>query len=88
MRRADPAEPHVSLDTVVLLGSTARCHPGRQWWSAAGAITASTAWSAALGHGARLLRPVVARPRAWQVPDTGIVAVMLALTTSLAPGAA
>ncbi len=75
--------PHVYLDTVVLLGSIAQSHPGRQWWFAAGAALASAAWFAALGYGATLLRPLFARPRAWRVLDVVIASVMFALAASL-----
>ncbi|WP_052023079.1 LysE family transporter [Actinotalea ferrariae] len=75
--------PHVYLDTVVLLGSIAQSHPGRQWWFAAGAALGSIAWFTALGYGARLLRPLFSRPRAWQVLDVAIAVVMLALAASL-----
>ena len=70
--------PHVYLDTVVLLGAVAtqRGEDGR-WWFALGAASASLCWFAALGFGARLLRPVFARPLAWQVLD-GIIAVTMA----------
>ena len=75
--------PHVYLDTVVLLGSIAQSHPGRQWSFAAGAAAGSAAWFTALGHGAALLRPLFARPRAWRVLDAVIAAVMWALAASL-----
>lgn len=75
--------PHVYLDTVVLLGSIAQSHPGRQWWFAVGAVLGSVVWFTALGYGAALLRPLFARPRAWQVLDAGIAVVMLALAVSL-----
>ena len=75
--------PHVYLDTVVLLGSIAQSHPGRQWWFAAGAAVGSIAWFTALGYGAALLRPVFARPAAWRVLDAVIAVVMLALAASL-----
>jgi L-lysine exporter family protein LysE/ArgO len=70
--------PHVYLDTVVLLGAVAtqRGEAGR-WWFGVGAATASLCWFAALGFGARLLRPVFARPLAWRVLD-GIIAVTMA----------
>lgn len=70
--------PHVYLDAVVLLGAVAtqRGEPGR-WWFGLGAASASLCWFAALGFGARLLRPVFARPLAWQVLD-GIIAVTMA----------
>ncbi|WP_255491794.1 MULTISPECIES: LysE/ArgO family amino acid transporter [unclassified Actinotalea] len=75
--------PHVYLDTVVLLGVVAQGHPGRQWWFAAGAALGSVLWFTALGYGAALLRPVFARPRAWRVLDGVIALVMLALAVSL-----
>ena len=75
--------PHVYLDTVVLLGSIAQGHPGDQWWFAAGAAAGSTLWFTALGYGAALLRPLFARPGAWRVLDAVIAVVMLVLAFSL-----
>ncbi|MEQ4547742.1 LysE/ArgO family amino acid transporter, partial [Nocardioides kribbensis] len=47
--------PHVYLDTVLLLGSIASAHgPEGRWWFAAGACAASVLWFAGLGYGARL----------------------------------
>lgn len=79
--------PHVYLDTVVLLGSIAQTHTGHRWWFAAGAVTGSAAWFTALGFGAALLRPVFAHARAWRVLDAAIAVVMLALAASLVLGA-
>jgi L-lysine exporter family protein LysE/ArgO len=76
--------PHVYLDTVVLLGSLSATHAGYRWWFAAGSAAGSIAWFAALGFGARLLRPVFARPVAWRVLDILIAVVMTALGISLA----
>ena len=72
--------PHVYLDTVVLLGALAsqRAEAGR-WWFAMGAASASLCWFAALGFGARLLRPVFALPLAWRVLDAVIAATMASL---------
>jgi len=80
--------PHVYLDTVLLLGSIAgtRGDPGR-WWFALGACVASIAWFAGLGYGARLAAPRLASPRAWQVLDVLIGLVMLAIALRLALGA-
>ena len=75
--------PHVYLDTVVLLGAIANTHHGERWPFAAGAAIASTAWFAGLGYGARLLRPVFARPAAWRILDAAIAVVMLTLGTLL-----
>ncbi len=80
--------PHMYLDTVVLLGALGGQQPtGLQWWFAAGAATASMLWFVALGCGARLLAPWFARPQAWRALDALVAAVMgaLALTLALAP---
>ncbi|HEY4604096.1 MAG TPA: LysE/ArgO family amino acid transporter [Blastococcus sp.] len=76
--------PHVYLDTVLLLGSMAATYGRHRWQFAAGAGLGSAAWFTALGYGARLLRPVFARPAAWQILDGLIAAVMTALALSLA----
>jgi L-lysine exporter family protein LysE/ArgO len=75
--------PHVYLDTVVLLGSVAGSHGDGRWWFGAGAVLGSVLWFTALGAGARPLRPLFARRRAWQVLDGGIAVVMTALAVSL-----
>ncbi|MCI5077373.1 LysE/ArgO family amino acid transporter [Oricola sp.] len=76
--------PHVYLDTVVLLGGVSAGHEGlARLGFAAGAVVASFAWFFALGYGARLLQPVFARPAAWRVLDIAIAAVMFALALSL-----
>jgi L-lysine exporter family protein LysE/ArgO len=77
--------PHVYLDTVVLLGAVAH-HDPHQWAFGAGAATASLLWFAALGLGARRLAPLLARPAAWRVLDGAIAAVMVTLGVSLAVG--
>lgn len=77
--------PHVYLDTVVLLGSVANAHgPSGRWWFAAGAGLASMLWFTSVGYGARLLAPLLATPRAWQVLDLLIAATMLLLAVKLA----
>lgn len=79
--------PHVYLDTVVLLGSVANTHgsDGR-WVFAIGACVASIVWFTALGAGARLLSRWLATPRAWRILDGIIAVVMLTLALSLALG--
>ncbi|WP_155371057.1 LysE/ArgO family amino acid transporter [Catellatospora vulcania] len=69
--------PHVYLDTVLLLGGLAVRDPSR-WLFAAGAALASVVWFTALGAGARRLAPVLARPVTWRVLD-GVIAVTMAL---------
>ncbi|MGY4643399.1 LysE/ArgO family amino acid transporter [Cellulomonas sp. URHB0016] len=74
--------PHVYLDTVVLLGSLAGQHEA-PWGFAAGAAAASALWFTALALGATRLGPLFARPRAWQVLDLGVAAVMVTLAVLL-----
>ncbi|UZX04957.1 amino acid transporter [Arthrobacter sp. CDRTa11] len=79
--------PHVYLDTVLLLGSVANQQAqDLRWWFGAGAIAASIAWFSALGFGARGLRPFFARPSSWRVLDGLIAVVMLSLGVRLAVG--
>ncbi len=76
--------PHVYLDTVLLVGSIGAQQPAPfQAWFAAGASTASLLWFSALGFGARWLAPWFARPRAWQVLDALIGLTMWVLSALL-----
>ncbi|MGB9374783.1 MAG: LysE/ArgO family amino acid transporter [Jiangellales bacterium] len=75
--------PHVYLDTVILLGSVAATHGDLRWHFGAGAAVGSILWFSALAAGARLLQPVFARPRAWQLLDAGIAAMMVVLAVGL-----
>ena len=75
--------PHVYLDTVVLLGSISTQYPGREIIFGAGAVTASFLFFFSLGYGARLLRPLFARPGAWRVLDLVIGLVMLGIAVKL-----
>ncbi|CAN5336143.1 LysE/ArgO family amino acid transporter [soil metagenome] len=68
--------PHVYLDTVLLLGSVASTHGPDRWWFAGGAMLGSLLWFTSLGFGARLLAPVFAKPLAWRILD-GIIAVVM-----------
>jgi L-lysine exporter family protein LysE/ArgO len=77
--------PHVYLDTVLLLGAVAHQHQ-HQWGFGAGAALASAAWFSALGRGAHRLAPLLARPAAWRVLDGLIAAVMVAISVSLIRG--
>lgn len=79
--------PHVYLDTVVLVGGIAANHPpDARPVFAAGAMLASFAWFFSLGYGARWLAPLFARPAAWRVLDAGIAVVMVSLAVSLLLG--
>jgi len=74
--------PHVYLDTVLLLGSLAQQHPHR-WLFGIGAALASAVWFAGLGLGAHRLAPVLSRPAAWRVLDGLIAAVMVGVAGTL-----
>jgi L-lysine exporter family protein LysE/ArgO len=77
--------PHVYLDTVLLLGSIANQHGAvDRWWFAAGAAVGSVLWFAGLGYGAGAGQRLLATPRAWQVLDVIIGSTMLAIALSLA----
>jgi L-lysine exporter family protein LysE/ArgO len=76
--------PHVYLDTVVLLGSIGGQLPGNgRWYFALGAICASAAWFGSLGAAARLLAPLFARPAAWRWLDALVAIVMWSIALSL-----
>lgn len=76
--------PHVYLDTVVLLGGLSAAYEGQARLAyGLGAATASFVWFFGLGYGARLLEPVFARPAAWRVLDLLIGVVMTAIGLSL-----
>jgi len=79
--------PHVYLDTVLLLGSISQQHgeEGR-WWFAAGAGVASLVWFTGLGYGAGRAAGLLASPRAWQVLDVLIGLTMLGIAVKLATG--
>jgi len=78
--------PHVYLDTVVLLGSIATGFPGAKAAFAAGAVAGSFLFFFALGFGAKRLRPVFARPLAWRMLEAVIALVMWAIALRLLLG--
>jgi L-lysine exporter family protein LysE/ArgO len=76
--------PHVYLDTVLLVGSLSAGYDGSARIAyGAGAASASFVWFFGLGYGARLLQPVFARPVAWRVLDLMIAVVMTAIGLGL-----
>ncbi len=76
--------PHVYLDTVLLLGSVGAAQPpGGQLPFVAGSALASLSWFAALAFGARLLMPLFARPAAWRALDLVVGTMMLGLAAGL-----
>lgn len=75
--------PHFYLDATLMLGTVANSFGADRWWFLGGALVASTAWFLSLGFGARLLRPLFARPNAWRVLDGAIAALMGVLGVTL-----
>ncbi len=76
--------PHVYLDTVVLLGSIANQFGSQRWWFGLGAATASVGWFVGLGFGARLAAPLVRRPSTWRVIDVVVGLTMVAVAVNVA----
>lgn len=75
--------PHVYLDTVMLIGSVATRFEGNEVGYWAGAVTASFVFFFALGYGARLLAPVMARPASWRILEGLIGCVMWVIALGL-----
>lgn len=75
--------PHVYLDTVVLLGSISTEYNDDQMWFAMGAITASFVFFFSLGYGARMLAPFFATPVAWRILDLVVGLTMWTIAFSL-----
>jgi L-lysine exporter family protein LysE/ArgO len=76
--------PHVYLDTVVLLGALANEHRDERWLFGVGAVTASAVWFFGLGLGARRLAGLFATPLTWRILDGLIAVMMIGLGASLA----
>lgn len=80
--------PHVYLDTVVLLGSVAgQYDPAGRLRFALGAGAASAAWFFSLAYGAARLAPLFRRPLAWRLLDLAVAALMIAIAVGLLRGA-
>ena len=75
--------PHVYLDTVILLGSIGNQFAPSQWLFGLGAAFGSFTWFFALGFGARLLSRYVQRPMFWRVLDSSIAVVMFTIAAYL-----
>ncbi|SFP08506.1 L-lysine exporter family protein LysE/ArgO [Amycolatopsis arida] len=78
--------PHVYLDTMLLLGSVAAGHGTFRWAFGLGAVLASACWFAALGFGARLLSGFFARPSSWRVLDGLVAGTMITMGVLLVTG--
>ena len=78
--------PHVYLDTVLLLGSIASTHGAQAWRFVIGALIGSALWFSALGFGARYLGRFLSSPRSWRVLDGVVAVTMVAVAGMLAAG--
>lgn len=76
--------PHVYLDTVLMLGTIANTHGAAgRWFFGVGALTASVVWFLLLTFAGRLLQPFFARPLTWRILDGGIAMIMIGLAIGL-----
>jgi L-lysine exporter family protein LysE/ArgO len=75
--------PHVYLDTVILLGSLSMQFPDARFAFGSGAVAASFLFFFSLGYGARLLTPLFASPKAWQILDCLVGLTMWAIAAKL-----
>lgn len=76
--------PHVYLDTVILLGSIGNQFGPDKWWFALGGVLASLVWFSSIGFGARAASTFMAKPVFWKVLDLLIAAVMFGIAIMLA----
>jgi L-lysine exporter family protein LysE/ArgO len=75
--------PHVYLDTVLLLGSISSQYGASRWWFALGASLASVTWFSALGFGSKALAKLMSRPVTWRILDVFIGLIMASIAASL-----
>jgi L-lysine exporter family protein LysE/ArgO len=76
--------PHVYLDTVILLGSIGNQFGPDNWWFALGGMVASIVWFSCIGFGAKAASRFMAKPVFWKVLDLVIAAVMFGIAIMLA----
>ena len=76
--------PHVYLDTVILLGSIANQFSDQRWLFALGASSASLTWFSTIGYGARAASQFMSRPIFWKILDSLIAIVMFTIAITLA----
>ncbi|MFM1909837.1 MAG: hypothetical protein RLZZ545_535 [Actinomycetota bacterium] len=76
--------PHVYLDTVILLGSVANQFEEDKWIFSFGAAAASLVWFSSIGFGARAASRFMSRPIFWKILDAVIAAIMFTIAFTLA----
>ncbi|WP_181771759.1 LysE/ArgO family amino acid transporter [Amycolatopsis pittospori] len=79
--------PHVYLDTLLLLGAIAAGHGGGRWAFGVGSVLASVIWFLVLGFGARLLSGFFRKPSSWRMLDGLVAATMIALGVTMVASA-
>ena len=75
--------PHVYLDTVLLIGSIGNQYGSDRWWFALGATLASLTWFVTLGFGSQAAAPLMSQRRTWRILDTAIGVIMLLIALRL-----
>lgn len=76
--------PHVYLDTVVLVGSIGNQFGEDKWWFVVGASLASVIWFFTLGYGAKSASRLMSKPVFWRILDIVIAGVMFSVALTLA----
>jgi L-lysine exporter family protein LysE/ArgO len=76
--------PHVYLDTVILLGSISNQFGSDKWFFVLGAMIASFTWFTAIGFGAKSASRFMSKPIFWKILDSIIAAIMLSIAAFLA----
>ena len=76
--------PHVYVDTVLVLGTVSSTYGQHRWWFGIGAMLCSTLWFALVGFGARLLTPLFAKAWTWRVLDLLVGTTVAVVAWSLA----
>jgi L-lysine exporter family protein LysE/ArgO len=76
--------PHVYLDTVILLGSISNQFGNDKWFFVLGATIASFIWFSAIGFGAKSASRFMSRPIFWKILDSIIAVIMLSIAAFLA----
>lgn len=78
--------PHVYLDTVVMLGTVTNTFGADKWSAGLGAMTASTLWFSLLGWGARAASRILRSPLTWRIIDGIVALIMVVVAATLAFG--
>ena len=76
--------PHVYLDTVILLGSISNQFGEDKWYFTAGAALGSVLWFTAIGYGAKSASRFMSKPIFWKILDSLIAVIMFSIAAFLA----